>query len=402
MVSVSEAERIILGHLYKAASEKVAFTQACGRVLAEEIKADRDLPPFNRATMDGVAISFEGFEKGERKFQVEGIQAAGQAQLSLSDKKSCIEIMTGAPLPIGTDTVIPYEVISIQGKTVSLSEGKIQQGQNIHLKSSDAKQGETLLIKGVKLSPAEIALLASVGKREVLVYRTTNAAVISTGDELVEVDQIPLSHQIRKSNSYALGAALQTLGVNADSFHMKDNKEEIAQELRTILEKYELIILSGGVSKGKFDFVPEVLESLGVKKLFHGVSQRPGKPMWFGCSSKNFVFALPGNPVSTFMCFQRYVVPWLASSLNGSLKTSMAILAKDFSFAPQLTYFLQVKLENENGRLMAYPMVGGGSGDFANLKDVDGFLQLPLEQTEFKAGASYSAYLFRLFSICPC
>lgn len=395
MASVGEAERIILEHLFQSKPEKVALAQAGRRVLAEEIKADRDLPPFHRATMDGIAIAFESFAKGQRIFPIECLQAAGQLQQTLRDKKNCIEIMTGAPLPVGTDTVVPYEMISIENKIATLSEIKIEGKQNVHRKGSDAQQGEVLLNEGDRLSPAEIALLASVGKVEVLVHVTPRAAVISTGDELVEVDQTPLPHQIRKSNSYALAAALLEEGVSADSFHFKDDKTEITTHLKTILEKYELIILSGGVSKGKLDFVPEALESLGVKKLFHGVSQRPGKPMWFGCSSKNFVFALPGNPVSTFMCFHRYVKPWLAKSVKNSWKTSSAVLAKDFSFAPQLTYFLQVKIENENGKLMAYPAAGGGSGDFANLKEVDGFLQLPPEQNEFKAGVPYAVYLFR-------
>lgn len=395
MVSVAEAERIILDHLYQPTSEKVGLTRANGKVLAEEIKADRDLPPFNRATMDGIAIALESFESGQRKFSVEGMQAAGQAQQSLKDKSNCVEIMTGAPLPSGTDTVIPYEMISIENKVASVSEVKIGKGQNVHLQGSDAHLGESLLNKGTKLGSPEIALLASVGKSELLVYKNPKVAVISTGDELVEVNQIPLPHQIRKSNSYALIAALNDLGLEAHSFHLKDDQADLTKNLKEILEKYDLIILSGGVSKGKLDFVPQVLESLGVKKLFHGVSQRPGKPMWFGVSSKNFVFALPGNPVSTFMCFHRYVKPWLIKSMNDSLKSQEAILAKDFSFSPHLIYFLQVKIENERGKLMAYPMAGGGSGDFANLKDVDGFLQLPLEQNEFKAGAVFAYYHFR-------
>jgi molybdopterin molybdotransferase len=345
--------------------------------------------------MDGIAIAFESFEKGQRKFSIEEVQAAGQPQKSLIDKSNSIEIMTGSPLPYGTDTVIPYEAISIDNNVALVSESKVVKKQNVHLQGSDARLDELLLNKGIKLSSAEIALLASVGKSEVSVFKNLKAAVISTGDELVEIDQTPLPHQIRKSNSSALVAALNEEGIEADSFHLKDDQAELTKNLKEILDNYELIILSGGVSKGKLDFVPRVLESLGVKKLFHGVSQRPGKPMWFGISSKNFVFALPGNPVSTFMCFHRYVRPWLIKSMNDSLKNQYAILAKDFSFDPQLTYFLQVKTQNENGKLMAYPMTGGGSGDFANLKDVDAFLELPLEQNEFKAGAVFPLYLFR-------
>jgi molybdopterin molybdotransferase len=238
-------------------------------------------------------------------------------------------------------------------------------------------------------------MLASVGKSEVSVIKYPTAAVISTGDELVEVHQTPLPHQIRKSNSYMLAAALDELGCKADLFHLIDDEKEIKEKLAAILSKYELIILSGGVSKGKFDFIPQALESLHVKKLFHQVSQRPGKPMWFGQSEKNTVFGLPGNPVSTFACFHRYVKPWLTKSFGNQRQKQSAILAEDYSFTPKLVYFLQVKIQNENGKLMAYPFSGGGSGDFANLKDVDGFLELPLNQSEFQKGESFPLILFR-------
>jgi molybdopterin molybdotransferase len=394
MVSVAGAEKIILDHLFTPWIEGVALVHSRGRILAEEIKSDRDLPPFNRATMDGVAISFESFENGQREFLMDGLQAAGQPQQTLPDKKKCVEIMTGAPLPIGTDSVVPYESLVIENKTAKLS-GSVERNQNVHPQGSDAMQGEIVLRPGFSISPAEVALLASVGKPEVRVFNNPVAAVISTGDELIDVEKQPLRHQIRKSNSYALAAALDELGCEVDVFHLADNEMELKKKLEGILSEYALVILSGGVSKGKFDFVPKVLESLGVKKLFHQVSQRPGKPMWFGQSEKNTVFALPGNPVSTFMCFCRYVKPWLSKSLGFSTKAQSAILASDFIFTPGLTYFLQVKIQNENGKLMAYPAMGGGSGDFANLKDVDGFLELPLERSEFQKGESFPLILFR-------
>ena len=158
---------------------------------------------------------------------------------------------------------------------------------------------------------------------------------------------------------------------------------------------FDLLILSGGVSKGKFDFVPSVLESLGVHKLFHQVSQKPGKPMWAGKLGNKFVFALPGNPVSTFMCFHRYVKPWILQSLGSKAIVTKAILGKDFSFKGDLTYFLQVKLSNVEGRLIAEPIVGGGSGDFVNLKVADGFLELPLGKNDFKANEVYNYFGFR-------
>ncbi|HEV8514032.1 MAG TPA: molybdopterin molybdotransferase MoeA, partial [Cyclobacteriaceae bacterium] len=331
---------------------------------------------------------------GQIGFPIEGIQAAGQPQRTLTDPTKCIEIMTGAPLPEGTDSVIPYESIDVKDKIAKLSD-PIEKNQNVHHQGSDAKQNEILLSRGFKISPAEVAMLASVGKSEVNVIKYPSSAVISTGDELVDVDQSPLPHQIRKSNSYMLSAALNELGCKADLFHLIDNEKEIKEKLEAILNKYDLIILSGGVSKGKFDFIPQVLESLQVKKLFHQVSQRPGKPMWFGQSQKNTVFGLPGNPVSTFACFLRYVKLWLTNSFGNQAQKQSAILAEDYSFSPKLTYFLQVKIQNENGKLMAYPFSGGGSGDFANLKVVDGFLELPLHQSKFQKGESFPLITFR-------
>jgi molybdopterin molybdotransferase len=170
----------------------------------------------------------------------------------------------------------------------------------------------------------------------------------------------------------------------------------MAKSLRKILDDYDVLILSGGVSKGKFDFVPEVLEGLGIKKLFHQVSQRPGKPFWFGTSGAGKVaFALPGNPVSTFMCFYRYVRPWIYKSLGTDYGHPSAILEKDYSFAPPLTCFLQVTVRNESGKTIARPIPGGGSGDFANLKNITGFLELPLEKDQFKAGEVYPYISFR-------
>jgi molybdopterin molybdotransferase len=168
---------------------------------------------------------------------------------------------------------------------------------------------------------------------------------------------------------------------------MPDREDVLRDTLREIVSTFDILILSGGVSKGKFDFIPKVLESIGLKKKFHQVSQRPGKPFWFGVSDSGKVaFALPGNPVSTYMCFYRYIKPWALKSIGLSTEFDPVFLAKDFPFPPKLTFFLQVDVKNEKGKMMAYPAMGGGSGDFANLKNVSGFVELELEKTEFKAG----------------
>jgi len=238
-------------------------------------------------------------------------------------------------------------------------------------------------------------LLASVGKSRVDVFVFPRIAIVASGDELVDVQDTPALHQIRRSNSYALQAAIQLMGGTSTSFHLVDQKELLKKELQKIVDDHDVVILSGGISKGKFDFVPEVLEEIGIVKLIQQVSQRPGKPFWFGVGKHKTVFALPGNPVSTYMCFYRYIRPWLLKNFGLPDQSLFAVLATDYKFQPKLTHFLQVKVRNEAGMLKAYPDAGGGSGDFANLKEVDGFLELPLERSEFKAGDVFPYYPFR-------
>jgi molybdopterin molybdotransferase len=396
MVTVHDATARIMQALYTPRTVQVPLAQAHGRVLAERITADRDLPPFDRATMDGIALAYAAWQGGARAFPLAGVQAAGMPAQVLRDTTHAFEVMTGAVLPDGTDTVVRYEDVSIQDGVATITVPTVEQGQSIHYQGSDARRDALLLEPGLVLSPAEVALLASVGRPLVTVFAPPRAAVVSTGDELVDVGETPLLHQVRRSNGHALVAALEALRVEATLSHLPDDRDVLQAKLRDLVAANDVIILSGGVSKGKFDFVPEVLESLGVVKHFHQVSQRPGKPFWFGASaSGKTVFALPGNPVSTFLCFQRYVKPWLLQSLGVPAAPAFAVLAEPFSFPPQLTYFLQVRVRNEQGRLMAYPDAGGGSGDFANLKEVTGFLELPLAPRQFQAGEVFPYWPFR-------
>ncbi len=391
MITVQQATEIIMESNFATKEERVKLQDALGRRLAVNVQADRDLPPFHRATMDGIAINFSYFQSGQREFVIEGIQAAGQPQLVLKDPSQCVEIMTGAMLPEGLDTVVRYEDITVANQRAIINVDTVEKGQSIHRRGIDATAGETVLERNQILTPAEIALLASIGYPEVQVFRNDAVAIVSTGDELVEIDQIPQQWQIRRSNGSALAAALHELHIPSKQFHLPDNEALLEKAMQEILSQHSWVIITGGVSKGKFDFVPAVLAKLGVQKLFHQVKQRPGKPLWFGRSSTNTVFALPGNPVSTFMCFYRYIRPAIIRSRH----QASAILATDFTFKPDLTYFLQVKVNNEQGKWMAYPIPGEGSGDFANLRHVDGFLELPSERSSFPKGESFPYYPFR-------
>jgi molybdopterin molybdotransferase len=395
MISVSQATALIEQQRIVPVTKKISISDAVGHVLATPVTSDRDLPPYHRATMDGIAINSKAFVQGQRRFTVTGIQAAGDPGMTLSDPSHAIEIMTGAVVPGGCDTVIRYEDLAFTDGTAHVQIEDIAAGQNIHLQGMDAKAKEVLLEPGQFLSAADIAVLASVGVNLVDIYQFPSVAIVSTGNELVPIEEKPLPHQVRRSNGAALQAALQKIQCPSTLIHLQDDTQQLKKELEKMVNDFQIIILTGGVSKGKFDYVPEVLMMLGVHQQFHHVSQRPGKPLWFGTSPGKAVFALPGNPVSTFMCFYRYIQPWLLRCMHYQMPQQQAVLAHDFTFNPNLTYFLQVKVKNEKGKLLAYPDAGGGSGDFVNLKNITGFLELPLEKNVFKAGEDYPYFSFR-------
>ncbi|MGZ3873760.1 MAG: molybdopterin molybdotransferase MoeA, partial [Mucilaginibacter sp.] len=261
----------------------------------------------------------------------------------------------------------------------------------------DKKQHDAVATIGQLITPALISMIASVGETELRVKKMPRVAILSSGDELVGVEQIPSPYQVRRSNSYMVSSVLQQHQVDAKLIHLPDDPDIIKKQLKTCLENYDVLLLSGGVSMGKFDYIPEALEALNVTQLFHKVQQRPGKPFWFGKHEKGpLVFAFPGNPVATFMCLHRYFVPWLNTSLGISQqKPLFAVLNSEVSFVHPLTYFLQVKLHyNEQCQLVAEAVEGNGSGDFANLTDTDAFMELPLEKNEFKKGEAFRVWPF--------
>ncbi len=397
MITVEEATQIILSNAKPLTIESIPLQEVRGRILQENLTTDRDLPPFNRVTMDGIAIDFSEFERGRRSFKIENIGAAGSPQTTLHSPQNCIEIMTGAMLPLKADTVIRYEDVEIADGVATIQIDNIRYQQNIHFQGIDRKKGTVVASPGVRISPAEIGVAASVGKAELRVSVLPKVQIISTGDELIEVSETPLPHQIRTSNVYTIQAALEGWGIEADRLHLLDDKAELRTKLTESIRDYDVLILSGGVSKGKFDFVPEILDELGVEKHFHRIRQRPGKPFWFGRTADTFVFALPGNPVSSFMCLNRYFKLWLDASLSvAAVPKPRFALAERVHFKPDLTYFVQVKLQySPDGKVSALAVEGNGSGDFANLVNADGFLELERGKEVYEAGEVYDFYGYR-------
>ncbi|MBT7815143.1 MAG: molybdopterin molybdotransferase MoeA [Polaribacter sp.] len=395
MISVAQALQTVLNSTQGFGVEEVPFLKSVGKVLKEDIVADRDFPPFNRVSMDGIAINHRFFEHGIIDFNVEGIQAAGAEQKTMTIDSNCMEVMTGAVLPINTDTVIRYEDVQIKNGIASINLNILELGKNIHSKGKDRIQGDLLIEKNTIISAAEIGVIATVGKATVKVAKTPKVIIVSTGDELVEVNENPLAHQIRRSNAFTLVSLLKKLGIKAKTSHIADDKEVLQQKIANYLKKYDVLIFSGAVSKGKFDFLPAVLAELKVEKLFHRITQRPGKPFWYGVKNNKPVFAFPGNPISTFVNCLAYFYPWYYKSVGIELNEELAILGEDVSFKPILTYFLQVKLENKFGHLVAFPITGNGSGDLASLIKTDAFIQLPNDRVEFKKGEVFPILKYR-------
>ena len=390
-VTFEQALSILEAHAARFSVETRRLEDCIGQYLAEDLIADRDFPPFDRVTMDGIALRYEIFEQGVREFEIEGIAPAGSPRQSLRDSRHCIEVMTGAILPENTDTVIRYEDLELDGNTTKVLIDSLKPGQNIHFRGIDLPRGTVIVAQGRQLSSAEINIAAAVGKNKLMIRKLPRAVIISTGDELVEIDQTPELHQIRRSNIYGIQSTLKTWGMGSDLEHLPDDRDAMAERISFLLEKYELLIFTGGVSKGKFDYLPEVLDSLQVRKHFHKIRQRPGKPFWFGTREKgNVIFALPGNPVSSFVCVYVYLKHWLNTSLGVVPPPLYVRLGKEVRFDPDLVFFLEARLESTpEGVLEVDPVMGNGSGDFANLVQTDGFLILPQNKSVFKKGERY-------------
>ncbi|MFT5723634.1 MAG: molybdopterin molybdotransferase [Bacteroidia bacterium] len=393
MISVQQADAIILDHTQSFGLEIIPFENSLGRILGEDIYADRDFPPFDRVAMDGICVRFEDYKAGQRLFPIGDIQAAGEPQKTL-DAGNAIEIMTGATLCHKADTVIRYEDLKIDNKQATILIDDVRFEQNVHKRGTDRPVNDLLLKQYSKINATAIGVLATVGKSTVSVLKLPKVVIISTGDELVDIDQKPLPHQIRKSNVHTLKAILNAQNISADLVHLSDDKSDIRTKLTSILTTYDVVLMSGAVSKGKFDFIPELLDELKVEKHFHRVEQRPGKPFWFGIKDTTCVFAFPGNPVSTFLCAIRFFEPWLKKSLQQQPIIQHAYLAEEVYFKPNLTYFLQVNISNANGKVMAEPVKGNGSGDLANLTVADAFLELPSDRTDFKSGEVFEFWSF--------
>jgi molybdopterin molybdotransferase len=389
-LSVIEAETAIFQHAPRLPVVELGLRELSGAILAESVRMERDQPPFERVTMDGIAIRSDAAQHS-REFRIAGTQAAGAPPLTLAAPSDCLEVMTGAELPNGCDCVIPIERLTIANGTACVhADLQLMPWLNVHRRGSDAAANSVMLQAGQRLGATEVAVIASAGYAKVAVRTTPRIAVISTGDELIEPGQPINSWQIRRSNSYGLLTALATHGFQRLSdAHLADDLASLRTRLGALLNEHDVLVLSGGVSMGRFDFIPQVLVELGVRQVFHRIAQRPGKPLWFGVRDDGkAVYALPGNPVSTLVCLHRYVIPGLLHAMSAQAKPNEYLTLVNAAKAhAELTSFMPVTLTCEAGVSRAAPKPTQGSGDFISLLGTDGFVELPAAESMIPAGA---------------
>lgn len=390
MLTTGEALKAVLAATPAFSSVRVAAADAGGRVLHQVIRAERDQPPFDRVMMDGIAFAWSDYDDGQRRFPIQAMQAAGDKVLTL-DKGHCIEIMTGAAMPVHANCIVPVEHITASDGTAEIEAGyDVAKDKFLHPRGSDYAKGAYMLRPGKRVSPLDIAIIASCGEIEIDVAADPVIRIVSTGNELVPAGMPIAPQQIRMSNGPAIRALLESHGYRrSEHAHVGDDVDTLRERLAVHLKAADVLVLSGGVSMGQADFVPQVLAELGVECVFHKVSQRPGKPLWFGKGpDSQLVFALPGNPVSALVCSRQYLIPALAKASGADeMPPEFAALAARIYFPTELTCFQPVKLlSSASGQTLAMPVKTNTSGDFASLSATDGYVELPGDQSEFPAG----------------
>ncbi len=371
LISIHEADTRIQKTCTTLGLEWITLDQAIGRVLAEPLIADRPLPPYRRAMMDGIAFALDQIELG-LPLKIAGLHAAGNPPPRSLKANEAWEIMTGAAVPDDCDTIVPYEDLA---EAFTLTE-KPQLNQFIHDCGHDALAGDLLVGAGTRIGPAEIAIAASIGKSTIEVFRRPNISIITTGDEAVEVDATPENWQIRRSNGPMLEAALTCMGLPPISvFHILDDPASATEVIQRVLSECDVLILSGGISMGKKDHVRAMIEQELGDPEFHGVELRPGKPFayWKG---KPQVFALPGNPVSVLATFTRFVAPAILRIQGLENFSLIKIPIESVSPLPKFTWLLPIALD-ANGKLSPRPP--HNSGDFTSIAHSIGMVEIPPE-----------------------
>jgi molybdopterin molybdotransferase len=362
--------------------------------LTEDVFSDRDYPPFHRSTMDGFALKYSDILTKE-KFLSSSLIRPGE-KYAPSDVENCPRINTGAAIPLEFfDTVVPIEHVHIIAESKTQIEfniqpefkGGVKKFQNIHHRASDTTQGTLLIPKGSRIQPSNIAICASIGKTHLSVFKPPKIAIISSGNEMVPIEKTPNEFQIRMSNVFLISTCLSSYGIQCEHFHVNDNFNEMKDLVSNCLQKFDIILTSGAVSMGTEDFLPKVFEELLIKKIFHKVAQKPGKPLWFGVSQNSKpIVGIPGNPASCAVILARYILPAMNLAQHFKLEKILCHEPSLLKANKNITQYFPV-FKNNRGEL--YCTSFNTSGDFISLKNAIGFVEVLKEQQE-----DFMVYLF--------
>lgn len=389
MISVEEAKKLVGKHVLPLKPILKPLDDSSEHILAQDVFGPYDIPAFRQSSMDGYAISFDD---KDRELDLAGEMAAGTVNQLILKNGEAIRIFTGAPLPEGADTVVMQERIIRKGNKISFADDKLVPGANVRQVGAEIRAGEKAMQRGDLLTPAALAFLAGIGISEVKVYPMPKVAIILTGNELQQPGRSLNFGQVYESNSYSLSAALKKEGIfDIEVLKAEDTLEKLTEVLKLALESKDIVLLTGGVSVGDYDFVLQAAANCGVKQIFHKVKQKPGKPLFFGKQNDKVIFGLPGNPSSVLNCYYNYVVPAIKmlSNKQNSVMEIMAELTHDYKKPAGLTHFL--KGNYKTGK--ATPLGAQESYRLSSFAQANCLIQLNEGQENFNAGETVNVIL---------
>lgn len=386
MISVDSAKELVLQHIDSNKTELVTIVKALGYVLADDIIAPIDLPNFDNSAMDGFGLRWKSVSEGQRVFDIDQEVKAGDGNDFVLDEGRACPIYTGAPIPQGVELIVPVEQTTSTESILTINELSYKQFQHIRRKGEQIKRGNVALKRGLELNPAAIGFLAAMGVSMVEVYSKPRVAIITTGNELKRLGTELEPGQIYESNAYTLKALLQEMNIEKHShFHVLDDYQSTYECFDDAFASYDIVISTGGVSMGKYDYVPEVVKEIGVQNIFYKVNQKPGKPIFFGKKGRKLFFGLPGNPAAVVTSFYQYVLPAINKWQHKSslfLPQGYCQLNHDYTAKGSRTKFLKAKCDNNRVEVLE----GQGSHILASLAEANCLIELAEGVKEVKAG----------------
>ncbi|MGA8862428.1 MAG: gephyrin-like molybdotransferase Glp [Gallionella sp.] len=395
-LSVENARNCVLESVGRLDAEPVRLEQSVGRVLAEDVRANRDLPPYDVSAMDGYALRSADLAKLPATLAIIEDIKAGDLPTKILSPGQCARIMTGAPVPQGADAVIRVE------ETLALPDNRVQinaavkPGNDIRVQGEGMRNGEVVLTAGTEITPGVVGVLATVKSAHVQVHRRPRVAILSTGNELEDMDDPVDPNKIPNSNSYALMAQVQALGIEPDLLGIaRDDPAELEEYLQRGL-RFDVLLVSGGTSVGVHDYVRPTIESLGVQMKFWRVAMKPGHPLAFGTTASSVFFGLPGNPVSSMVCFEEFVAPALRRMMGHARlyrRTVTARLTHGIKHQPGRTEFVRVMLAKGDGGYAATSTGAQGSGMLLSMARADGLMVVPAESAGIASGSIVTVQL---------